>query len=68
MKSMLEGYAEYYSAELSQKIQRGQYDNAMKCKNNGGNIPYDLRCSTKREKQHHPTPHRVVLFFSFGGQ
>ena len=40
LESMLEGYAEYYSAELSQKIQRGQYDNAMKCKNNGGNIPY----------------------------
>ena len=34
LESMLEGYAEYYSAELSQKIQRGQYDNAMKCKNN----------------------------------
>ena len=32
LESMLEGYAEYYSAELSQKIQRGQYDNAMKCK------------------------------------
>lgn len=39
LESMLEGYAEYYSAELSQKIQRGQKDNAMKCKNNGGNIP-----------------------------
>lgn len=24
LESMLEGYAEYYSAELSQKIQRGQ--------------------------------------------
>ena len=36
---MLEGYAEYYSAELSQKIQRGQKENAMKCKNNGGNTP-----------------------------
>lgn len=39
LESMLEGYAEYYSAELSQKIQRGQKDNAMKCKSNGGNIP-----------------------------
>ena len=32
-------YAEYYSAELAQKIRRGQHDNAMKCMNNGGNIP-----------------------------
>ncbi len=30
LESVLEGYAEYYSAELSQKIRRGQTDNAMK--------------------------------------
>ena len=35
MESLLEGLAEYYSAELSQKIKRGNYDNAMKCKVNG---------------------------------
>lgn len=29
---MLEGYAEYYSAELSEKIQRGQKENALKAK------------------------------------
>jgi len=39
MESMLEGYAEYYSAELAQKVQRGQRENAMKCKSNGGGIP-----------------------------
>jgi len=39
LESMLEGYAEYYSAELSEKIQRGQMENALKCKSNGGNIP-----------------------------
>ena len=39
LESMLEGYAEYYSAELSQKIRRGQKENALKCKNNGGGIP-----------------------------
>ncbi len=39
LESMLEGYAEYYSAELAQKIRRGQHENAMKCMNNGGNIP-----------------------------
>ncbi len=39
LESMLEGYAEYYSAELSEKIQRGQKENALKCRNNGGNIP-----------------------------
>ena len=39
LESMLEGYAEYYSAELSMKIQRGQKENALKCKNNGGGTP-----------------------------
>ena len=39
LESMLEGYAEYYSAELSEKIRRGQKENALKCKNNGGNTP-----------------------------
>ncbi len=39
LESMLEGYAEYYSAELSEKIHRGQKENALKGKNNGGGIP-----------------------------
>lgn len=39
LESMLGGYAEYYSAELSEKIQRGQKENALKCRNNGGNTP-----------------------------
>ena len=38
LESMLEGYAEYYSAELSEKIHRGQRENALKGKNNGGEI------------------------------
>ena len=39
LESMLEGYAEYYSADLSEKIHRGQKENALKGKNNGGGIP-----------------------------
>ena len=39
LESMLEGYAEYYSAELSEKIHRGQRENALKGRNNGGGIP-----------------------------
>ena len=35
MESLLEGLAEYYSKELSQKVQRGQEDNARKCLVNG---------------------------------
>lgn len=35
MESLLEGLAEYYSKELSQKIRRGMSDNASKCMVNG---------------------------------
>ena len=42
MESMLEGLAEYYSAELSRKIQRGMDDNARKCLCNG-QIPFGYR-------------------------
>jgi site-specific DNA recombinase len=39
LESMLEGYAEYYSAELSEKVIRGMTENALKCKYNGCGIP-----------------------------
>lgn len=35
MEAMLEGLAEYYSKELSQKIRRGMNDNASRCMVNG---------------------------------
>ena len=38
LESLLEGLSEYYPAELSVKIQRGQMENAMKGKNNGGTV------------------------------
>ena len=40
LESMLEGMAEYYSAELAVKVRRGQRENAMKCRNNGGTLPF----------------------------
>ena len=38
VESILEGMAEYYSAELSQKIRRGMNLNAEKCLATGGNV------------------------------
>lgn len=40
LEAMLEGMAEYYSAELSIKVKRGMKENAIKGKNNGANLPY----------------------------
>ena len=39
LESMLEGMAEYYSADLSEKVMRGQTENALKCMYNGGTLP-----------------------------
>ena len=40
LESMLEGYAEYYSAELSEKVKRGMTENALKGVWNGGQVPF----------------------------
>ena len=50
LESMLEGYAEYYSAELSEKIHRGQKENALKGRNNGGGIPLGYLLDKKEQK------------------
>ena len=41
--SMLEGLAEYYSAELAQSVNRGMYDTAMKCQSVGGRITFGYK-------------------------
>ena len=48
LESVLEGMAEYYSLELSQKVRRGMDNNALKGKSNGGQrkfcLLYTSRC------------------------
>lgn len=39
LESVLEGYAEYFSADLAEKVTRGMTENALKCKNNGSSTP-----------------------------
>ena len=39
LESVLEGYVEYYSADLSEKVVRGMTDNVLKCKFNGDTLP-----------------------------
>lgn len=43
LESMLEGYAEYYSAELSQKVKRGMRETRSKGNFTGGFIIYDYK-------------------------
>lgn len=47
-ESMLEGYAEYYSAELSQKIRRGNNESRRKGNLTGGRVPYGYKNVNKK--------------------
>lgn len=47
LESMLEGMAEYYSANLAENVNMGMERNAEKCQYNGGNIPLGYRIENK---------------------
>lgn len=49
MESVLEGMAEYYSAELSQKVKRGMEINASKCLSTGGVAPLGFKISDDKK-------------------
>ena len=48
LESLLEGMAEYYSAELSQKVRRGLNESRQKGLFTGGTIPYGYKVENKR--------------------
>ena len=48
LESLLEGMAEYYSAELSQKVTRGMRESAYKCNSTGGTIPTGYKIVGKK--------------------
>lgn len=50
MESLLEGMAEYYSANLSREVMKGMNENALKCLHTGGKPPlgYDVDPTTKK--------------------
>lgn len=51
MESVLEGMAEYYSVELSQKVKRGMKINAEKCLYNGGIPPLGYKVDKNKKFQ-----------------
>ncbi len=61
LESLLEGMAEYYSAELAEKVIRGQTENAYKCKFNGGTIPFGYYIDDERHFQIDPDTAPYVL-------
>lgn len=61
LESILEGMAEYYSAELSEKIIRGLTENALKCKYNGGTLPLGYVIDSEQYYQLDPLTAPAVL-------
>lgn len=61
LESLLEGYAEFYSVELSEKIHRGQRENALKGLNNGGGIPLGYMLGKDQRLQIDPVLAPVVV-------
>lgn len=48
LESVLEGMAEFYSKELSQKVSRGMNETALKCNSCGGHIPLGYKIENKK--------------------
>lgn len=60
LESLLEGYAEFYSAELSEKVRRGHHENALKCVSNGGAITYGYKINDERKYEIEPVTASIV--------
>jgi DNA invertase Pin-like site-specific DNA recombinase len=67
LESLLEGYAEFYSAELSEKVIRGMTENALKLKYNGGGVPIGYIVDKENRFQIDATvaPHIVEAFTKY---
>ena len=61
LESVLEGMAEYYSADLAEKVKRGMTENALKCKFNGSAIPFGYSVDEEKHYQLNPVTAPVVL-------
>ncbi len=61
MEAVLEGMAEYYSADLSEKVVRGLTENALKCKFNGGTLPLGYTIDSEHHFQIDPVTAPAVL-------
>ncbi len=60
LESVLEGMAEYYSAELSEKVTRGMKENALKGLWNGGNVPFVYVINAERKLDIDPQAAPIV--------
>lgn len=60
LESLMEGLAEYYSAELAQKIKRGMHESALKCQSTGSGRPLGYRVDEQKHFQIDPEAAQTV--------
>ncbi len=60
LEAVLEGYAEFFSAELAEKVTRGMKENALKGLWNGGNTPYGYIINAEHKLDIDPTAAPIV--------
>ena len=63
LESVLEGMAEYYSADLSEKVTRGMTENALKCKFNGGTVPIGYVINKEQDLYHWSGSHTARIYY-----
>ena len=61
LESVLEGYAEYYSADLAEKVVRGQTENILKGRCNGGRGTFGYTLDSERKFHIDPIASPFVL-------
>ncbi|MFI3254706.1 MAG: recombinase family protein [Eubacteriales bacterium] len=61
LESLLEGIAEYFSADLAEKVTRGMTENALKCLYNGGSVPIGLQINEKQQFEPDPLVAPLVV-------
>lgn len=61
LESVLEGMAEYYSANLSQNIRRGMTENALQCRFNGSGRPLGYKITPDKRFEVNEGEAKIVL-------
>ena len=70
IESLLEGMAEYYSAELAEKVNRGMRESALKCQSTGGTIPLGYKINSEKhfeiDEATAPVVHKIFELYADG--
>lgn len=69
LESVLEGMAEFYSKELSQKVLRGMKESALKAQSTGGTVPLGYKIKNKKlviDEKYAPVVRMIFRMYADG--